>query len=502
MAYNSIEFYRIHPPGPKAGRFLRQPMPRSTPIRHAFCPVRLKPLACLVAVLGALPPGAGAVDAGPAPDQDVRAIPMLPARVSYQLTMADDDNQPAAAEVAKPEPASVSPVAPARSAPALAAVAPAFVTEPPDAPVSVAASAPQAAKAPPEQTAAVPAVEAPVPQPFRTEDPEAPVVMPAPPVVRASSAQPVVPYTDEARVELVSGSQPFRTEAPEAPVVTAAPARPPASLEVAVPQSAAPFRTEGPDLGDAQNATAPFAPVVQMAASATMAPAAEGAGSAALPAPSAPVQPAPQPAPLPATPAPLAVAQAATPAAPVAAPVAVPDTDSANPVPPGDRLALKPEPQLAPDRVVEEQIPVFVQGEKISGQTGVATTVEGDAELRKRGSQIKAETITYWPPEDEVLAKKDVRALKNGDLFTGSELRLKLDAQTGYFLNVHYLLAGEKARGEARRMDFLGQDSYRAENATYTTCGPGNDDWYLKVGELQLDYGRDVGEAQNAQLYF
>ena len=170
--------------------------------------------------------------------------------------------------------------------------------------------------------------------------------------------------------------------------------------------------------------------------------------------------------------------------------------------PAGEPLALKVEQTLAPDRPVEEQIPVFVQGLKISGQTGVQTVVEGDAELRKRGSQIKAQTITYWPVEDEMLARDQVRALKNGDLFTGTELRLKLDVQTGYFLDVNYLMAGEKARGEALRMDFLGQDAYHAEDATYTTCGPGNDDWFLKVGKLDLDFGRDVGEAENAQIIF
>lgn len=170
--------------------------------------------------------------------------------------------------------------------------------------------------------------------------------------------------------------------------------------------------------------------------------------------------------------------------------------------PPGTSLALKTEETLTPRVSGGDDVPVFIQGLKISGQTGVSTTVEGEAELRKRGSLMKADTITYFPVADEMLANGEVRALKDGDLFTGSQLRLKMDAQTGYFLDVHYLLAGEKARGEAMRMDFLGQNAYHAENATYTTCGPGNDDWFLKVGQLNLDFGRDIGEAEDAQIVF
>ncbi|HEY4372697.1 MAG TPA: LPS-assembly protein LptD [Burkholderiales bacterium] len=169
---------------------------------------------------------------------------------------------------------------------------------------------------------------------------------------------------------------------------------------------------------------------------------------------------------------------------------------------PGTSLALKSDDTLHPNLPSGEDVPVFIQGLKISGQTGVQTTVEGEAELRKRGSLMKADSITYFPVADEMLANGEVRALKDGDLFTGSQMRLKLDAQTGYFLDVHYLLAGEKARGEALRMDFLGQNAYHAENATYTTCGPGNDDWFLKVGQLNLDFGRDLGEAEDAQIVF
>jgi len=37
--------------------------------------------------------------------------------------------------------------------------------------------------------------------------------------------------------------------------------------------------------------------------------------------------------------------------------------------------------------------------------------------------------------------------------------------------------------------------AYAAQDATYTTCGPGNDAWFLDVGKMNLDYGRDLGEA-------
>ncbi len=167
-----------------------------------------------------------------------------------------------------------------------------------------------------------------------------------------------------------------------------------------------------------------------------------------------------------------------------------------------DVLALKADERIAVERPSTEPVPAFVLGLKISGETGKLTVIEGEAELRKRGTNIKADRIIYQAVEDQLAAQGNVRVYKQGDLFTGTALDLKLDAQTGVFLKAEYLLANNRARGSAERLEFLGNDRYRADDAVYTTCGPGNDDWYLQVKELKLDYGRDIGEVDEAKLMF
>ncbi|MBL8383800.1 MAG: LPS-assembly protein LptD, partial [Burkholderiales bacterium] len=162
---------------------------------------------------------------------------------------------------------------------------------------------------------------------------------------------------------------------------------------------------------------------------------------------------------------------------------------------PGEPLVLRLETTLRPAREAGGALPVFVQGTRIEGEAGRHTVVQGEAELRKQDTAIKADRIRYDVLDDELEARGGVRVLRHGDLFTGTELRLKLDARTGLFLSAEYLLANDRARGRAGRLEFLGPDSYRATDATYSTCGPDNDDWHLQVGELKLDYGRDAGEA-------
>ncbi|HEY9446536.1 MAG TPA: LPS assembly protein LptD, partial [Burkholderiales bacterium] len=58
------------------------------------------------------------------------------------------------------------------------------------------------------------------------------------------------------------------------------------------------------------------------------------------------------------------------------------------------------------------------------------------------------------------------------------------------------------ARGRAERILFQGPGQYHVERGEYTTCGPGNDDWFIRARELDIDRNRDVGTARGASIVF
>ncbi|MFN7086615.1 MAG: LPS-assembly protein LptD, partial [Burkholderiales bacterium] len=63
-------------------------------------------------------------------------------------------------------------------------------------------------------------------------------------------------------------------------------------------------------------------------------------------------------------------------------------------------------------------------------------------------------------------------------------------------------LARVDARGTAERLLFEGPGLYRAQQAEYTTCGPGIDDWLIRAHDLHIDKERDVGVARDATIVF
>ena len=218
---------------------------------------------------------------------------------------------------------------------------------------------------------------------------------------------------------------------------------------------------------------------------------------------------------------------------------------------------------LPPPGKSDEPRPIFLSAQRMSGVTGNEFVAEGDAELRKIGTVTTADRLTYWTVDDELEAVGKVRLQQGDDVITGPKMRLKLEEQVGFFEQPSYYIkrlppdagrttagaaatTGEaaagfaqpralsrpqssapallstsaftaiatvvdknkplrtatEARGEAERIEFEGENQIRIKSGSYTTCKPGNDDWYATASDLKLDYDRQVAEGIDGKVYF
>ncbi len=172
-------------------------------------------------------------------------------------------------------------------------------------------------------------------------------------------------------------------------------------------------------------------------------------------------------------------------------------------------LPLKSTSRLA-DAIGQAQLdaaPTFLMGEQITGRPDLETIVQGQAEMRKPGTVIKADRLEYYAPEDRARATGHVRVNRNGNVFEGSSLDLKVEAFEGAFEAPVYHFLQNDAHGDASKAVFLDESRTVVHNATYTTCrrksGPNwLPDWVLKATSIEFDSGEDVGVAHGAYLTF
>jgi LPS-assembly protein len=157
-------------------------------------------------------------------------------------------------------------------------------------------------------------------------------------------------------------------------------------------------------------------------------------------------------------------------------------------------------PPVAPDR--GEEIPVFVEADRLQGAQGQYVEGQGNVALRRRGEAVFGDLLRYSFANNDVTASGNARFERLGDVVTGDQAYFDLNNNSGYVNAPTYRFRQFHARGQADRLLVRDRDTYRAIRATYTTCDVGNDDWYLKVQRLDLDRLRDTGTARNATLYF
>ena len=174
-----------------------------------------------------------------------------------------------------------------------------------------------------------------------------------------------------------------------------------------------------------------------------------------------------------------------------------------------DTLTLKSSSQLD-EKLPSEQaskLPIFVQGDRMSGRPDLETLIEGNVVLRKAGTVIQADRIEYDQPSDQAKASGNVRINRKGDVFEGPLLELKVDAFEGFVEAPRYHFLKNDGQGQADRVDFLDESHTVIHNATYTTCRrkPGPEwlpDWVLRASQISMDSDEDVGVAQGAVLSF
>jgi LPS-assembly protein len=144
-----------------------------------------------------------------------------------------------------------------------------------------------------------------------------------------------------------------------------------------------------------------------------------------------------------------------------------------------------------------------IDAQKIEGVSDLEVSARGAAEIHRGEVTVFGDYLRYNREFGELEGTGGVRLQSGVDRFFGPTLEYNTLEDTGTFDHPGFLLQRERpARGGGERMEFLGPSHYRFYNARFTTCQPGQDDWFLEASQLELDYNADEGKASHPRLRF
>jgi LPS-assembly protein len=105
---------------------------------------------------------------------------------------------------------------------------------------------------------------------------------------------------------------------------------------------------------------------------------------------------------------------------------------------PGDvRLPLRMDETLRPPMAAgpREELPIFIEADRIQGVQGQDLEAVGNVVVRRRGQAVTADRLHYSIPDNAVTATGRVRVDRLGDVVTGDGAYYDLDTSAGYVVH-------------------------------------------------------------------
>jgi LPS-assembly protein len=196
--------------------------------------------------------------------------------------------------------------------------------------------------------------------------------------------------------------------------------------------------------------------------------------------------------------APLCFGQASAPAGALA-PVAPASAAS------GIELRASPALQPPPRGDAARQLPIILRAREVHGRPDLDAEAVGDVEFRRGGVVMRADRLTYDQADDLARASGHVVVSRDGNVFTGPELQLKVERFEGFFQTPTYRFARTGAGGKAARIEFIDDQRALALDATYSSCTSSDTEdpvWILKASSIRIDNETNEGVAKDAVLRF
>ncbi len=155
------------------------------------------------------------------------------------------------------------------------------------------------------------------------------------------------------------------------------------------------------------------------------------------------------------------------------------------------------------DFAKRDGVPVSAEADRIESSDGVLM-LEGNTVIEYLGRKLTAQNALYDQNTGELSVDGSLSFLGAGIQLESNDASIDIDddifkaGQSDYQLDLN----GRRASGTASSMEGLPDGNFTLNNATYSTCPPGDKSWFVKADSLRLNPSEGVGTARNLRLIF
>lgn len=129
-------------------------------------------------------------------------------------------------------------------------------------------------------------------------------------------------------------------------------------------------------------------------------------------------------------------------------------------------------------------------------------TLLGRPVITRADQRLKADRMHYNAQTGHVDAQGDVYYQQSGAVVAGERGHFNLDTNTGVFSQLRYRIEQGHIHGDAARGEVENPDRTTYTDARFSTCEPGQEDWWLHSSSLTIDEAQHEAIGRNVWLSF
>jgi len=142
-----------------------------------------------------------------------------------------------------------------------------------------------------------------------------------------------------------------------------------------------------------------------------------------------------------------------------------------------------------------------IEAQTVVGDLDESIRLSGDVRLQRRDLQINADEVILDRINDQLTASGNASYTDPDYRIRSSSAHIDNRNDQAWFDQSQFELRQRHARGEASSIEKIDDDRSRHLDIMYTTCDPGDNAWYMRAKELDIDRESGVGEALHTTMY-
>lgn len=158
-------------------------------------------------------------------------------------------------------------------------------------------------------------------------------------------------------------------------------------------------------------------------------------------------------------------------------------------------------PLPAPDAQIDyRSLPIDFYADWVQFIAAQQAILRGNVLFVQGERNLSAEHMTYSQAERRLEASGGIEFNDPLATIKGERATMRTDTELGEFTDAEYRIWVAHARGSAQSIERTAPQVTELEQATFTTCDPGNDAWLFKMKHLKLDQAEGLGTATGTTL--